>query len=143
MARLVWYMSLRQSPTSILITSCDPHPPKTQIEGRDKRGHSCLVLRPRFHVPGQFPFEDMMRYTVWVLETVTSASKSADGYISAIWDCQGQGYKNMDPSLVTAQDGIITTMKVCACVGAWVNVQVLVGGGERGGLCALTRGMLN
>jgi len=33
-------------------------------------------------------------------------------YVTAIWDCQGQGYSNLDPSLVTSQDGIIATMKV-------------------------------
>lgn len=53
---------------------------------------------------------------MWCLETVTSASKSAGGYMTAIWDCNGQGFRNLDPSLVTADDGIIATMKVRASV---------------------------
>lgn len=42
---------------------------------------------------------------------MSTASKDADGYMTAVWDCGGQGYKNMDASLVTAHDGIIATMK--------------------------------
>lgn len=52
-----------------------------------------------------------MKYTYWVLETVTAASSNANGYITAIWDCQGQAYANMDPNLVTHPKGIIKTMR--------------------------------
>ena len=52
-----------------------------------------------------------MKYTYWVLETVTTASSHTNGYITCIWDCQGQAYANMDPNLVTHPEGIIATMK--------------------------------
>lgn len=49
---------------NLLFTMALPISTPKQIEGRDKRGHGCLVLRPRYHTPGQFDFKDMMRFTV-------------------------------------------------------------------------------
>jgi hypothetical protein len=85
------------------------------IAGQDKSGRTCVLLRTRNHVPGQFPFEEMLRLTIYVLETSTtrSAKTSGTGYITAVWDCNGQGYRNLDAALATAKPGIISIMKVC------------------------------
>lgn len=84
------------------------------VTGMDKSGRTCVILRTRNHVPGQFPFEDMLRLTIWVLETSTSRSvkTSGTGYITAIWDCKGQGFRNLDTALATHKPGIIHIMKV-------------------------------
>ncbi|EWM30222.1 cral trio domain containing protein [Nannochloropsis gaditana] len=83
------------------------------VTGMDKSGRTCVILRTRNHVPGQFPFEDMLRLTIWVLETSTSRSvkTSGTGYITAIWDCKGQGFRNLDTALATHKPGIIHIMK--------------------------------
>jgi len=56
----------------------------------------------------------MLRLTIYVLETSTTRSvkTSGTGYITAVWDCQGQGYRNLDAALATAKPGIISIMKV-------------------------------
>lgn len=89
------------------------------IAGQDKNGRTCVLLRTRNHVPGQFPFEEMLRLTIYVLETSTTRSvkTSGTGYITAVWDCNGQGYRNLDAALATAKPGIISIMKVCVVIG--------------------------
>ncbi|GAB5030265.1 cral trio domain containing protein [Nannochloropsis oceanica] len=83
------------------------------IAGQDKNGRACVLLRTRNHIPGQFPLEEMLRLTIYVLETSTTRSvkTSGTGYITAVWDCQGQGYRNLDAALATAKPGIISIMK--------------------------------
>ena len=39
------------------------------IEGVDKEGRTCVLLKTRNHTPGQFPFEDMLKFMIYVHET--------------------------------------------------------------------------
>jgi hypothetical protein len=51
-----------ESVKHILIT------PRLIIHGKDKMGRPCLIIRPRYHKPGEFSTEDMTRYGVFMVE---------------------------------------------------------------------------
>lgn len=82
-----------------MYVACDAWACITQDARRHSDPHLPLARKPTHHPPPksanrlQYSFEEMTRFTYWVLETVTAASSHANGYITAIWDCQGQGYK--------------------------------------------------
>lgn len=80
------------------------------LTGRDKNGHSCVVLKSRNHVPGHFPLEDMLKLTMWVMETSTTRS-AKDGYVTLLWDCSGTGMRNVDAALATGKPGIISILR--------------------------------
>lgn len=83
-------------------------------------------------IPGQFPIEDMLKLTVYVLETATTRSLKTSNthYFTAIWDCAGQGFRNLDTALVTHKPGIIHIMKVsytsCVCMSKCGNLIMIM-----------------
>ena len=42
--------------------------------GFDKVGRPCMLVRPRFHKPGEYPMEDMVRYGIFQLERILRKS---------------------------------------------------------------------
>jgi len=41
------------------------------VHKHDKLGKVCLVVRPRFHVPGDFTIEQLVRYGIFIIEHAT------------------------------------------------------------------------
>jgi hypothetical protein len=54
---------------------------KAFIQGYDKEGRPCLIIKGARHIPEECDVEEMMRYMVYVLER---ACEKADEYYSLI-----------------------------------------------------------
>ena len=48
---------------------------RVMVYGRDKIGRAAMIVRNRFHIPGEFDAETMSRYGVFVLQRAIRASE--------------------------------------------------------------------
>mmetsp|Transcript_5269 Transcript_5269/g.9666 ORF Transcript_5269/g.9666 Transcript_5269/m.9666 type:complete len:241 (-) Transcript_5269:36-758(-) len=70
--------------------------------GYDRQSRPCLVIRVRYHVPGQFSVEQTMRYAVFLLEQGTAESdRVGSKQICVIHDRGQMTKKNKDDELMT------------------------------------------
>jgi CRAL/TRIO domain len=58
--------------------------------GQDKIGRATMIIRPRFHTPGEYPLEQMINYGIFVVErTIRQTEKYGHHQFVAIMDRAG------------------------------------------------------
>jgi hypothetical protein len=70
--------------------------------GYDRQNRPCLVIRVRYHIPGQFSIEQTMRYAVYLLEQGTAeADRIGSKQICLIHDRRNMTKANKDDELMS------------------------------------------
>lgn len=70
--------------------------------GYDRQGRPCLIIRVRYHVPGQFSLEQTMRFAVFLLEQGTAESdRVGSKQICVIHDRRQMTKANKDEELMS------------------------------------------
>lgn len=75
---------------------------KLRIHPPDKDGNITLVLCAGNHVPGEFPLDHTMRYTVYMAERAIAMMPPGQEKLNFIYDRTGFTRKNFDKSLLSS-----------------------------------------